>query len=50
MTNRLNNCEQANVDKIIMTANEQIEDIELIQNIGGLDLLKQRLKKLLSIV
>jgi len=24
MTNRLNNCEQANIDKIIMTANEQV--------------------------
>jgi hypothetical protein len=27
MTNRLNNCEQANVDKIIETANSQIKDI-----------------------
>ena len=38
MTNRLNNCEQANVDKIITTANNQVKDIELIMNIGGMDL------------
>jgi hypothetical protein len=31
MTNRLNNCEQANVDRIIQTAIDQIKDIELIQ-------------------
>ena len=29
MTNRLNNCEQANMDKVFMTANKQINDIEL---------------------
>ena len=32
MTNRLNNCEQANVDKIIETANKQLKDIEIIRN------------------
>ena len=41
MTNRLNNCEQANVDKIIQTASEQIKDIELIQK-HGLDLLSEK--------
>ncbi len=41
MTNRLNNCEQANVDKIIETSNNQVKDIELIQSIGGLDLLDE---------
>ncbi len=30
MTNRLNNMEQANIDKIINTCNSQIKDIELI--------------------
>lgn len=45
MTNRLNNCEQANVDKIIMTAMEQIEDIELIESINGLDLLDEKVKE-----
>jgi len=44
MTNRLNNCEQANVDKIIQTANNQVKDIELIDSIGGLDLLDDKTK------
>ena len=44
MTNRLNNCEQANVDKIIETANNQVKDIELIESIGGLDLLDEKTK------
>ena len=44
MTNRLNNCEQANVDKIISTALEQLKDIELIESIGGLDLLDDKTK------
>ena len=42
MTNRLNNCEQANVDKIIATCNEQIKDINLINSIGGLNLLDEK--------
>ena len=42
MTNRLNNCEQANVDKIIETANNQVRDIKLIQSIGGMDLLDDK--------
>ena len=31
MTNRLNNCEQANVDKIIDTASKQLNDINLLK-------------------
>lgn len=42
MTNRLNNCEQANVDKIIETANNQVRDIELIKENGGLELLSDK--------
>jgi len=42
MTNRLNNCEQANVDRIIETANNQISDIELIIEKVGLDLLDEK--------
>ncbi len=42
MTNRLNNCEQANVDKIIETANNQVKDIELIKENGGLELLSDK--------
>jgi len=42
MTNRLNNCEQSNVDKIIQTAIRQVKDIELIQSIGGMELLDEK--------
>ncbi|MDD2181071.1 MAG: DNA-binding protein WhiA [Bacilli bacterium] len=44
MTNRLNNCEQANVDKIIQTATNQVADIKIIESIGGLDLLDDKIK------
>lgn len=44
MTNRLNNMEQANVDKMIASATKQVEDIELINEIGGLDLLDEKEK------
>src|SRR5574344_1288735 len=44
MTNRLNNCEQANVDKIIETANNELKDIELIEKIGGIDLLDDKVR------
>jgi len=39
MTNRLNNCEQANVDRIIETANAQVKDIEFLKKVGVYDLL-----------
>ncbi len=42
-TNRLNNCEQANMDKIIMTANDQIKQINYIDEVMGLDLLDEKL-------
>ena len=42
MTNRLNNCEQANVDRIIETSNSLIKDIELIENGPGLELLGEK--------
>ena len=42
MTNRLNNCEQANVDKIIATASNQVNDIKIIEESGGLDLLSDK--------
>jgi conserved hypothetical protein len=42
MTNRLNNCEQANVDKAIETAMKQAEDIELIDSVSGLELLSEK--------
>ena len=40
-TNRLNNCEQANVDRIIQTAESQIKDIELIKKYG-IELLSEK--------
>ena len=42
MTNRLNNCEQANVDKIIATATNQVNDIKVIEEAGGFDLLSDK--------
>lgn len=43
--NRLNNCEQANVDKIIGTANKQLMDIEFLDENGLLDLLDEKVKE-----
>ncbi len=48
MTNRLNNCEQANVDKIIETANEQVKDIELLKKMDVYDLLNDKEKEVAS--
>lgn len=42
MTNRLNNCEQANIEKTIETANNQVKDIELIKEKCGLELLSEK--------
>ena len=44
MTNRLNNCEQANIDKIFFTASSQIRDIEKLKEYDMLDLLDEKLK------
>lgn len=44
-TNRLNNCEQANIDKVIDTCNNQIEDIEIISSKLGLDFLDDKIKE-----
>lgn len=45
MTNRLNNCEQANVEKTINAANEQIKDIELLKEKDVYDLLDDKVKE-----
>ncbi len=42
MTNRLNNMEQANIEKIINTCNDQIEDINLIYEKLGEQFLDER--------
>ena len=48
MTNRLNNCEQANTDKIIETATKQIEEIEYLKENLGLDLLDDKTKEVVE--
>lgn len=45
MTNRLNNCEQANTEKIILTSSKQIDDINLIEKEVGLDFLDEKIKE-----
>ena len=45
MTNRLNNCEQANVDKVILAATNQINDIKIIEENGCFDLLDDKTKE-----
>ncbi len=42
MTNRLNNMEQANIDKMIRTCEEQIDNINLIMSELGRDFLDER--------
>ena len=41
-TNRLNNMEQANMDKIIQTATTQLEEIETIERLGTIELLDDK--------
>ena len=43
--NRINNCEQANVDKIIQTAKNQVDDINYIKDKDMFDLLDDKLKE-----
>lgn len=44
MTNRLNNCEQANVDKMIQASSEQLELIHRLRETRDFDLLEQGIK------
>ena len=43
-TNRLNNMEQANIDRVFETANEQLRQIKIIEDNNGMDLLDDRTK------
>ena len=43
-TNRLNNMEQANIDRVVETANEQLRQIKIIEDNNGMDLLDDRTK------
>ena len=42
IANRLNNCEQANTDKIIANATKQLDDIKLIEDTASLTLLDDK--------
>ena len=46
--NRLNNCEQANIDKIVASANEQLEQINIIKAKMGESLLDEKTKEALE--
>ena len=48
MTNRLNNCEQANFEKSIKSAEKQIEDINLILEKIGKDALDEKLEMVIN--
>ena len=47
-TNRLNNCEQANMDKVIQTAEEHMMYIEVLKQNVGIDLLDDKTKEALE--
>ena len=47
-TNRLNNCEQANMDRIFETANIQLEQIKVIEDNDGIMLLDDKTKEALE--
>ncbi|MEG2457432.1 MAG: DNA-binding protein WhiA [Bacilli bacterium] len=46
MTNRLNNCEQANADKIVSSSNEQLENIIKLKELKDFDLLDIRIQEI----
>lgn len=43
MTNRLNNCEQANMDKIFLTAAKQLRDIDILEEHDLFDVLDEKI-------
>ena len=45
MSNRLNNCELANMDKVFMTASKQIKDIEKLKEYDMLDLVDSKIRE-----
>ncbi len=48
MVNRLNNCEQANVEKTFNTANRQLKDIEIIEKHMTKDMLDSKLIEIMK--
>ena len=45
-TNRLNNCEQANIDRVVATATNQLEQIKIIEETSSVDYWMKKQKKL----
>lgn len=45
MSNRLNNCELANMDKVFMTSSKQIKDIEKLKEYDMLDIIDNKLRE-----
>ncbi len=45
MTNRLNNCEQANFEKSMLTSSKQVEDINLIKDVIGIEALDTKIEE-----
>ncbi len=45
MTNRLNNCEQANIEKTFITSNKHIEYIKQLEESGQIDIIEDKLKE-----
>lgn len=44
MTNRLNNCEQANVERVINASNEQLNQISRLKELYDFDLIDEKIK------
>ena len=44
MVNRLNNCEQANMEKVLKTCNEQLENIEYLKKHDLIELLDEKIQ------
>ena len=44
MTNRLNNCEQANVERVINASNEQLNQINRLKELYDFDLIDEKIK------
>lgn len=47
-TNRLNNCEQANMDRVVSTATTQLEQIKIIEETASIDLLDEKAREALE--
>ena len=47
-TNRLNNCEQANMDKVFQTAASQLAQIDILEEKGAIDLLDEKVLEALT--